>query len=371
MPTLAELLTAKTKDEIFQELVDALAAMDLPVTDWNIGGVERTHLEVEAQVQADLWALVPLIASSGFLFSELCVGAWVDLLAENFYDEVRNPAVFTVDTIRLTCPAGFGPYTIEAGDLWAANAAGKLFNNTAGGTLAAGGTLDLTFQAESPGSAYNLPRNTITILKTPLPGVTITNITGGLVTSGTDQESDAAYKNRCRLKWASLATGAPDDFYRYWALKADPTITKVKVITQARGQGTVDVVIWGEGGLGAGVPAAAQAFLRTKAPLTDNDGLEAYAATEVTLTLTGTITVKAGYLATAQARVAANLASLQVDTPIAGTLAHAQAVDALVDRDVGVTDAVITTVGFDPDTPLELDDVEALTIVDDMTWVEV
>ncbi|MDW8269357.1 MAG: baseplate J/gp47 family protein [Anaerolineae bacterium] len=286
--------------------------------------MQRTILEALSAGLADLEALRLEITKGGYL--ELASGDWLDLVAENMYGLARQPAGFCRQTVRLTAQAGFGPYTIQPGQLWASTPSGLRFNNTQGGTLAQGGTLDLEFKAESPGAAYNVAPGTITVFNTPLPGVNIGNL--AIAAAGVDEETDDNLRLRCRLRWASLGTGATADAYRYWALSADPTITKVRVLDQnPRGQGTVDVIVWGEGGLGAGAVAAADAYIQQRKPLTSD--VQVYAATPTNIAVTATITLRAGFLAATQAEVTARLSDLQRSLPIGGTLYRSALIEAL------------------------------------------
>lgn len=356
MPTLAELLKGKTAKEILDSLLTRLQGKGLPVTDWNVGGVERTTLEVEAEVQKDVYDFAPLIAAGGNL--DDAEGDWLTLYAKSQYGEDRKEAVFTVDTCRLTCAAGFGPVTVEVGQLWATDATGLLFNNSEGGTVADGGTLDLRFKAEQAGSKYNLARGAINKLVTPLPGVTIANINGGLVTTGADEEADSSLKNRCQLKWTSLG-GATKGAYAFWALSSHSSITKVKVLdSQPRGRGTVDVIIAGDGPLGADVVTAATDYIADKKPITDDTST--YAATEKAVAVQGSGKVRAGNKASAETAIAENLAQLTKDTAIGGTLYNAALIEQIMLPE-GMLDAQLTAPAG-PSTALGSNEFLTLTI---------
>jgi uncharacterized phage protein gp47/JayE len=172
-PTLAELLAPRTRDQVKTDLLAALQSAGFPVSDWNSGGVARTLVELFALVVAQLYVVLVAITGGGFV--TIASGGWLSLVASEVYQLTRNPAAFASGTVRLTCPAASGPFTIAAGQLRFVSASGRRFTNTAGGTLTSGGTLDLAIKAESPGSAYNVPAGTITTMLTPLPGVTCTN----------------------------------------------------------------------------------------------------------------------------------------------------------------------------------------------------
>jgi hypothetical protein len=169
---LSDLLNAIPADTLVQALIDALSAKGYPITDWESGGVERTLLEVEAATLADLYKLVPTIAGSGFL--QYAAGAWLDELALSEYNLTRKPSSFAVDTLTLTNTSSI-VYTLRPGDIWVATANGLRFSSQDGGVIPAGGSLSVRVEAEHPGSAYNLPRNTLTVLMTPFPGVSASN----------------------------------------------------------------------------------------------------------------------------------------------------------------------------------------------------
>lgn len=359
MPTVAELLAEVTKDEIKQLLLDLLEGKDFPIDDWNDGGVERTLIEAEAWTIEDLYKLVPLICGAGFLEEEACAGPWLTIHAKSQYGTDRTLSVFAVDTCRLTCAAGSGPVNITAGQLWATDATGLLFNNTEAGVLADGGTLDLKFKAESPGSTYNLTRGAINKLVTPLPGVTITNIEGGLVTTGADEESDAKLKQRCRTRWATLG-GATAATYENWALTANEAVTRVRVKdNHPRGQGTVDVVIAGDAVLGGDVVTAVTDYIAERKPITDDVAI--VAAAEKNVAPTGTGKVKAGFKAQAELEIAQALAGLAKGHSLGGTLYTAQIVEDVMGA-TGMVDLQLTN----PATPeTTFTETEFLTITVD------
>ncbi|MCL6529710.1 MAG: baseplate J/gp47 family protein [Meiothermus ruber] len=324
MPSLQQLLQPRTRDQVLSSLIAFLQSKGYPPTDWVEGSVQRTLIELQSAGLADLEATRVAIAKSGFL--DTAEGDYLDLLALSAYDLQRKQATFARQTFRLTAAAGFGPYSIQPGQLWAGNAAGLRFNNLDGGTLPLGGTLDLEFRAESPGAAYNLPLGSGTIMFTPLPGVTIVNT--AVLEAAIDKESDAAFRERCRLRWGELGYGASRAAYESWALSSTPSITKVRVLdNNPRGQGTVDVVVWGEGGLGPGAVAAADAYIQQRKPVTAN--VQVYAATQVNIAITATIRLKAGFLAQVQAEVATRLAAFQQSLPIGAVVYRSALIEAL------------------------------------------
>ncbi len=318
MTTLAALVTTQTTDQMLTQALALAQAAGLPTTAWQPASTPRTLMGIDAQALADETTTIAAIANGGFLST--ATGDWLTLLASELYNVTRNPATAMQRTCRLTAAASAGPYTIAVGQLWATTSTGLRFTNITGGTLAAGGTLDLTFQAESPGSSYNVATGTINQLVTTLAGVTIVDPGSPTVNvAGTDQETDAALRVRCTDQWATLSGGAPSAAYDAWAKAADSTVTKVAIPTPP-GDGTLQVVIAGaSGGSSAGSVTTVQTYINARKPL--NDAPTVAAANNRAVVVTGTVyasaaAVSGGVGATAAAAAATALVAA---LPIGGS----------------------------------------------------
>jgi uncharacterized phage protein gp47/JayE len=333
-PTLDELLIPRTEQQVFDSLqakVLAVAAEQgvvLP-TNFTSGGAFLTILRGVASGIADVERLLPELVGAGFL--EIASGPWLDLRVE---DEgiTRNPATFARHTLRLTAAVGFGPYTINPGQLWAGSASGLRFNNTTGGTLPAAGTLDLVFKAEQVGSIYNVATGGINLLLTPLPGVSVTNLVGSLLEVGADEEEDDALRQRARLRYPTLSqTERIALAYERIALNAHPDVRKVLIRDNLpRGQNTVDVVVWGTGGISGPALAAVDASIQSLRGITAD--VDVYAATQFDQAVTATIRVRAGYGSIVDTKARARLQDLEDRYPIGGEgglLYRSQISDAL------------------------------------------
>lgn len=260
--SLEELITPITKSVAYQTFLDLLEALEFPVTGWQSGNPARSISDAIAELYSSARDSVQLVARGGY--TKLATGDWLDLLiASQFADEegvplVRKEATFAVGSASLTAAAGAGPHTISIGQLTAKDSLNRRFRNTTGGTLPLGGSLALQWQSESPGSTFNLGNNTLTILETPLAGVSINNPGPGggvswLTEVGSDKETDAQYAARAPLQWAVLAEQSPRDAYVAWALKADPALRKVFVDDQNPG-GPGTVFIWLANDLSTALP---------------------------------------------------------------------------------------------------------------------
>lgn len=327
----------------------SLATPNFPVTSWREGDVARTLVEIDAQALSDLTSLVVAITQGGFLHQ--AAASWLTLLASEVYGLTRNAAVATRGTVRLTASAEAGPYLIAPGQLRAASTSGLRFQsaNTTTVTLAKGGTLDVVFQAESAGAAYNVANGAITTMLTPLAGVTCNNPDPGtgswLTVAGVDEETDAALRSRCEARWPESGFGSPAASYDLWARTADATITRTKVVASGTVAGRVDIYVGGaSGAVAAGAVTAAQNYITPRAPLGVTPVVTGATATAVTVT--ATLYGKAQYQAAATAAASAYLADLIATTPIGGTIYKAAIFGALI-RATGVENVTIAAPAAD------------------------
>jgi uncharacterized phage protein gp47/JayE len=137
------------------------------------------------------------------------------------------------------------PYDIQVGQLIASDDQKREYRNTTGGTLSAGGTLELQWEATIAGADHNTGDGTVTRLLTPLAGVTVANSVGTpwYTTTGADQETDAGLKERNRTKWATQSLEMVADGYRNYALSV-AGIVKISIDdNNPRGENTIDVYV--------------------------------------------------------------------------------------------------------------------------------
>lgn len=304
MPTLADLLTPRTRpqwrDLLLNELRDAGFAVGLAPS----GDNRRNTVELVAGALAKVDETVGKVAAGAFL--ETALGDWLDLRAKSGFDVEPKAATMTVGTVRLTCAATAGPYVITAGQVWVGRAAAgstpaRRFQNTTGGALPSGGTLNVQVSAEAPGSAYNLGNGQINQVFSGLPGVSVTNIGIWITTPGTDKEAPEPLRQRARSRWGTQGRGANNDAYFYLATTASAEVTRVRV-TGNTGNGTLDLYLAGpSGGVSAGAVTAVQRAITMAKPLTDQPN--AYSATNTPVVVQGTVYVRAAQLAVVQLAV--------------------------------------------------------------------
>jgi hypothetical protein len=370
MATLAELTKPTTEDEELAALLADCAARNLPVTSWQEGDVARTILQVDAKALAEKTTLRASIAASTLLRAALAAGLtdWIRLRAKEAYALDYIAAVATKGTLRLTASADAGPFTIAPGQLWATSTGGLRYQsaNAAQATLPKGGTLDLSFQAESPGAAYNVANGTITSLLTPLPGVTVSNPDPGggtwITTQGRDDETNESLVARCEARWPESGYGSPAASYDLWAKTADPSITRTKVAASGTVAGRTDVYVAGTAGpAGAGAVSAAQAYITPRAPFPSTAVVAA--ATAAATTVTATLYGKAQYETAALAAAQTGLAALFAATPIGGKIYRAALFEALMWPE-GVENVVLAA----PAADVVLTAAQVATLTANLTW---
>lgn len=367
--SLSDLLATTSKDAALSTVRDFFQSLGFKVTSWQEGGIGMTTAHFLADLVSTLSEKVQLIAGGGFL--DFATDSWLTTLAEQLYNETREPAIRTVGTMVLTSSTGAPVYDIQARQLWVTTASGLRFNNTTGGTLASGSseTLSLTWEAEDPGSSFNIPIGSSLEFVTATPGVTVTNPDTGsgdwISTYGADEESDEALRARCRLKWAVISYEYPAAAYEYWAQSASSSVTRVLVDDQnPDGPGTIRVYLAGEsGGISdSGIITAVDDVLQLRRAVSAQ--VTTVGATNVAVAITGTVYYRGVDESTATANVEAAVASLFSSIPIGGEVIDpdpgAVFTDSIIDAIRGAAGVIKFTLST-PAADVELDITEVAT----------
>lgn len=271
--TVSDLLVAPTEEEVLDTLLQYLAGFGFNSTAWQPGSAQRQFVSVFAKVIASVGGTVSMVAAFGALLT--ATGNALTKLADSHFNEQREPAIKTQGTVRLTNVAGIGATPIAIGQIVISDPlSGQTFRNIGTGTIpgTVGGFLDLTFESEVAGAASKVPIGSLTVMQTPIAGVTASNSDPNWMTlAGADAESDDRLRKRCRDKWGTLnVVSKPVSGYEYLALKADPAVTRVYVDdTNPDGPGTIRIYIASDNGTGSGASVAAvDALVQTKRSVT-------------------------------------------------------------------------------------------------------
>lgn len=322
--SLLQLRTILNRDQALAELLETLQSLGFNTTAWQSGSIQLTLLTTFA----DSYARMTSVASSLSMlaFNATSIGQSLTAFSDSHYDNQRLAAASTEGVVVLTGAAVGPPHTITVGQLVATDATGRSYRNTTAGTLAASGTLELTFGADIVGSDGNIPSSTLTILQTPLAGTTIDNppipATGTWITSlGNDEETDASLRLRNTSKWGTLSYSDPADRYEHYVRTAVPTVPRVEIDDDdPGGPGTIHIYVAGPTATATPVDvAAAQVEAdRIKNPTAD---VTCFAATEQPQAFVYDCYITAGLnTADTQTAVEQALTDYVNGLPISGTL---------------------------------------------------
>ena len=175
-------------------------------------------------------------------FPEYSWGDWMDLHGAEA-GVTRKEAVAATGTVSVT--AAYGT-VLAAGTVFAVPATDQMeaveFQTLRTVTFAENETMDLAVEAVTPGVSGNVPANTITIMASPINGVTA--ITNSEKTSGcAEEENDEDYYERIHAEFQdSQFYVANDADYIKWA-KEVPGIGDCIVEPAVEGPGTVGLIL--------------------------------------------------------------------------------------------------------------------------------
>lgn len=318
MTTLPQYLTEQTEQAIRQRMLAALPA------DWSTdeGGSVWTIL-APAAIELALAAIYAQeVLRRGF--ASTAFGSWLDLRADE-HGLSRRAAVAATGTLRFTgTPGTVVAIGTRASTPSTESVPAVVVETTAEGTVAEGGTVDVAAQAVQAGRAGNVGAGTLTLLSSPLAGISaVTNpdpTTGGL-----DQETDAELLARYLQRVRNPAAGGNVADYQTWAWET-AGVGGVSVVPLADGPGTVSIYLIDTDHQPAG-PAVVDAVQQDidpdpglgagKAPV--GAAVTVAAAAAVEIDVSATLTVADGYDAEAvKAEVELAIAAYIESLPFGG-----------------------------------------------------
>jgi len=372
--TIADLVPAPSRDEVQAVLLESTARSEFPITDWHSGGVWRTILELETEVLEDLiGSAIPAVIAEGFV--ELADGDWLDALAFGLYGLSKTKATTASQTLTLACSAAAGPYPLVSGHTFFTATDGRRYVLGTTGTLSSGGTLAVRVTAESPGAALGL----VNALDpaTPLAGVTIVpgtpaiEIITGVPQFGSNDETDASLISRCLARWPSLTAVLEEDRTIKWAKAASTEVTRTRLDADPANAGGVIITLAGpSGGVTGGAVTAVQAYIDKRAAITD--WITAQAASNLTITAGGTVTVPRALIDEIQGAADAAWIAYLTSAQIGGTIYVARLIQAVMDA--GAIDFTSATLNGGLDVALASTEVplpDAAGLATLLTWLEV
>lgn len=291
MAALPEYLTDQTEEEIRQRMLDSVPD-DLDKSEGSYIWDSLSPAAIQFALAA-IWAQEVLKRG----FASTTFGDYLDLRCEE-HGLTRKPAVKATGQVTFT---GVENTTIPAGTPVATpadSASGQSsvqFVTTAEVIIPGGQTtVAANIEASEAGSSGNVSPDTITIMVTPVSGITAVNnalATGG----GTDTETDADLLARFYAKVQTPGTSGNKADYLNWALEV-AGVGAAQVVPLWNGAGTVKVFLLGadKKPAGAQIVTDTQNYISPdpaigegKAPI--GATVTVVAATPVEITVTATV----------------------------------------------------------------------------------
>ncbi len=310
----------------FENLMLAFLATEqfgsFPVTSWQDGSVPKALLQCDADQLSDLcqtlYNVISAIDINAILAQGLEPNPWLDLWGQSQYQESRNPAVQEVWTVWLNNSTG-GDINLDAEEL-VVSAGVNQFYTPVTATTNPDGTVTysptaITIPAHttnqaalvqatsaSPGAVGHTGPGTIIFVSQPaVAGLTVTNLNPdgsgtGLIRTGVNDESNAAYYARLQAKWpaTSLLRGNTHNAWVYWidafglTFNRPPLVLDADDPRNAYGGGHV-VIVLDTGG--ADLTAITQWLIDHKPINMPRANVHVYESAATNVTVTGTIYV--------------------------------------------------------------------------------
>ncbi len=258
MATLPDYLTDQTEEAIRQRMLDSLPS-DLDKAEGSFIWDSLDPVAIELALAA-IWAQQALRRG----FASTAFGDYLDLRCEE-HGVTRKAAVNATGQVKFTgtpdtTTVPVGARVATPADP-ATNTQSVEFVTTKKVTLDGSGVGYADIEAVVAGTSGNVPVGSISILSSPLAGITgVTNLAA--TTGGADTESDTDLLDRYLLKVQNPGTSGNKADYMKWALEVDG-VGAAQVIPVWSGPGTVKVILLGTDKLSASseVVAAVQNYI--------------------------------------------------------------------------------------------------------------
>jgi len=247
-----DIIPIRTLSELMDSAKAKLQDLKFKITNLRPGGVFYTLLEIPSQGLADLYKLLKSVVPQIYLNTS--TGIWLEANAAD-RGVYRKEAQKTQGKVIMGRYSTGENVVVTEGKIVATevNIKGeRLKYMVTAKTVMESNALEVEVpvEAEFAGAEYNVGADMITEMVTNIDGVDyIRNEDDWITREGADTESDESLRQRAQAKWNELAQGGIDNSYKSWA-QSIPGVVVVQVDSQhPRGQGTVDVIITGTGGI--------------------------------------------------------------------------------------------------------------------------
>ncbi|MGL4677177.1 MAG: baseplate J/gp47 family protein [Brevinema sp.] len=230
---------SQNREKIVEEIIQETARSIPQISNYRSGGVFYTFIQVVASFLEKIYQELEQLLPNRFLMT--AKGKWLDLKAEEL-SLYRYPASKTRGYVIFSRLDSSRAMTI-AKDKIIATKRGLRYKVVADVVLQEDESArSVLVEAEEVGSKYNVIDTTELI--TPISGIdSISTSSGWIAEVGKDTETDKNLRSRCLALWQGLS-GANKGAYIAWC-KIVEGVGDVRIISTARGLGTVDVVFVG------------------------------------------------------------------------------------------------------------------------------
>lgn len=241
MPTLDQLTTPLTPDQVKSTLYSVLATLGINVTSWKPGHPVRTIIAGVSTLFSSYTYWSSNAIKSKFL--TLARGPWLTATAKLDYGTERNEETFAESSVTLRND-GPNEYQFDPEDLvleYKTVAADGLtpikytYQNTSPIVVTSGlptpQSKTITIRCTTPGTAGGLFAGRAVSLVPAYEGLSV--VVESPI-SGADTEADESLIIRSQSAASAMSACGPTDAYRYWAtsvkVNGSPTCTRVQVV---------------------------------------------------------------------------------------------------------------------------------------------
>jgi uncharacterized phage protein gp47/JayE len=266
------LIGHKDRDTLLAGALSELKASGSKITNLNAGGVFRTLAELSMQGAADLYDLLTAVVPQGFASD--ATGQWLDAKCAEV-GIARKPATKTEGLVVFGRAAAGSSVVVPAGAIGqtASGLDPELRFVVTEETVIPAAELEypVPVRAEFAGADYNVGAGLIATLVTYIYGVDyVRNDADWITTEGADEETDDSLRARYFLRWLEIAQPGNKDSYVFWAMSVAGVTSVTVDDAQPRGQGTVDVIIYGSGAPSQALIDAVTEYIEDRRPLCAN-----------------------------------------------------------------------------------------------------
>lgn len=231
----------KTRDDIVNDIIKETVTAVPEIKNYRSGGVFYTFIQVVASFLEKIYLELEQLLPNRFLMT--AKDKWLDMKAEELSlkrypaTKTRGYVIFSrSDTEKVTKVTKDKIVGTKGGLRYKVVADVELKENESARSI--------LVEAEEVGSKYNVVGGLVTDIITPISGIDrVLNPNDWVTKMGKDEETDESLRSRCLSLWQGLS-GANKGAYIAWT-KSVEGFGDVRIVSTARGLGTVDVIFVG------------------------------------------------------------------------------------------------------------------------------